>query len=259
MTSWLGQYCINVTDLDKSVAFYAALGLENTSRTEIPQAFEAIVEHPGGGSKLQLAQQKEPADPFDLGTGFWKLYVNTHDVQATYDAALAAGAEVQSAPERMERWPVTVAFVRDRDGYLVELVERRPWPAEAPAGGPWLGQYCLNVTDIEATIGFYDLLGLTCTSRTEIPQAQEAIVERPGRGGKLQLAQQADQDGPIRMGSMWKLYVNTDDVEGLHRAAVDAGHPSLVAPMRLDRWPVTVAFVGDPDGYQVELVQRHEA
>ena len=81
MTSWLGQYCINVTDLDASVAFYGALGLANTSRTEIPQAFEAIVEHPGGGSKLQLAQQKEPADPFDIGTGFWKLYVNTHDVR----------------------------------------------------------------------------------------------------------------------------------------------------------------------------------
>jgi hypothetical protein len=29
--------------------------------------------------------------------------------------------------------------------------------------------------------------------------------------------------------------------------------------MRLDRWPVSVAFVGDPDGYQVELVQRHES
>ena len=184
--------------------------------------------------------------------------MNTHDIQATYAAALAAGASVEAAPERMDRWPVTVAFVRDRDGYLVELVERHPWPDDAPAGGPWLGQYCLNVTDIEATIGFYELLGLTCTSRTEIPHAHEAILEQPGRGGKLQLAQEVDQDGPIRMGSMWKLYVNTDDCAGLHAAAVDAGHPSIVAPMRLDRWPVTIAFVGDPDGYQVELVQRHE-
>jgi lactoylglutathione lyase len=78
-------------------------------------------------------------------------------------------------------------------------------------------------------------------------------------GGKLQLAQQADQDGPIRMGSMWKLYVDTDDCRGLHDAAVAAGQPSLVPPMRLDRWPVSIAFVGDPDGYQVELVQRHES
>jgi lactoylglutathione lyase len=258
MTSWLGQYCLNVADLDAAVDFYTALGLDCTSRTEVPQAHEAIVENPAGGAKLQLARQKDQATPLDLGNAFWKLYVNTRDIGATYDLALGAGATVESAPERLDRWPVTVAFVRDRDGYLVELVERHPWPDEVPAGGPWLGQYCLNVTDLDATIGFYELLGLTCTSRTEIPQAHEAILESPGTGAKLQLAQQLDPQGPLRMGSMWKLYVNTDDCAGLHRAAIDAGYPSLVAPMRLDRWPVTIAFVADPDGYQVELVQRHE-
>ncbi len=153
MTTSLGQYCLNVRDLDAAVAFYTALGLECTSRTEIPQAFEAIVENPAGGSKLQLAQQKEPADPFDLGTAFWKLYVNTHDIAATWEATVAAGATVESKPERLDRWPVTVGFVRDPDGYLVEFVERDPWPPEAP-GTPWLGQYCLNVTDIEASIAF---------------------------------------------------------------------------------------------------------
>ncbi len=257
MTSWLGQYCLNVSDLDRSVAFYEALGLACTSRTEIPEAWEAIVENPAGGSKLQLARQKDHEPPLDLGTGFWKLYVDTRDIGATFAAAQAAGAAVESAPERLDRWPVTIAFVRDPDGYLVELVERHPWPDDAPAGEAWLGQYCLNVADIEASIGFYELLGLTVTSRTEIPHAHEAIVEQPGRGGKLQLAQHADRDGPIRPGSLWKLYVNTDDCEAAHHAAVGAGHPSLVPPMRLDRWPVTIAFVGDPDGYQVELVQRH--
>ena len=257
MTAWLGQYCINVSDLDRSVAFYTSLGLENTSRTEIPQAWEAIVEHPAGGGKLQLAQQKDQDGPLDLGTAFWKLYVNTHDMTATWAQAIAAGATIESEPERLERWPVTVGFVRDPDGYLVELVERHPWPDDVPQGAPWLGQYCLNVTDIDQTIRFYELLGLTCTSRTEIPTAFEAIVEQPGKGGKLQLAQQKEQAEPLRMGSMWKLYVNTEDVQGLHDAAVEAGSPSLVPPMRLDRWPVTIAFVSDPDGYQVELVQRH--
>ena len=38
MKSWLGQYCLNVTDLERSVAFYASLGLTCTSRTEIEQA-----------------------------------------------------------------------------------------------------------------------------------------------------------------------------------------------------------------------------
>ena len=258
MTTSLGQYCLNVRDLDAAVAFYTALGLECTSRTEIPQAFEAIVENPAGGSKLQLAQQKEPADPFDLGTAFWKLYVNTHDIATTWEAAVGAGATVEAKPERLDRWPVTVGFVRDPDGYLVEFVERDPWTPEAP-GTPWLGQYCLNVTDIEASIAFWELLGLTCTSRTEIPHAHEAILEQPGVGGKLQLAQQADQNGPVRMGSMWKLYLNTDDCEGSFRAAVDAGHTPVLEPMALDRWPVTIAFVADPDGYQVELVARRES
>ncbi len=128
MTSWLGQYCINVTDLDRTVAFYEALGLECTSRTEIDHAYEAIIEQPGKGSKMQLAQQKHQDGPIDMGSAMWKLYVNTDDIATVYQAALDAGATTISAPERMERWPVTIAFVADPDGYQVELVERHPWP-----------------------------------------------------------------------------------------------------------------------------------
>jgi lactoylglutathione lyase len=251
----LGAYCINVRDLETSVAFYAALGLPNASRTEIPEAFEAIMAHPTTGSRLQLAQQRNKE--FHAGNAFWKLYVNTQDIEATFAAAVAAGATVESAPERLERWPVTIAFVRDPDGYLVELVQRHPWPDTEPTDQTWLGQYCINVTNIDATIAFYELLGLTCTSRTEIPVALEAILESPdGVGGKLQLAQQHDLGGEFDMGSVWKLYVNTDDAHALHDRAVAAGFPSLMVPTPLERWPVIVGFIGDPDGYQIELVQR---
>ena len=258
MKSWLGQYCLNVTDLERSVAFYASLGLTCTSRTEIEQAFEAIVENPAGGSKLQLAQQKEQAEPFELGTAFWKLYVNTRDVATVFDLAVAQGAAVDTPPARLDRWPVTIGFVRDPDGYLVELVERDPWPEDAPTGGPWLGQYCINVTDIERSLSFFEALGLTCTSRTAIEHAHEAILESPGRGSKLQLAEQLGSDKPVRMGSMWKLYVNTDDCEALHAAAIAADGKTVLEPIRLERWPTTVAFVRAPDDYLVELVQRHQ-
>jgi lactoylglutathione lyase len=130
MTTWLGQYCINVTDIDRTVALYEALGLECTSRTEIERAFEAIIEHPGKGSKMQLAQQKDQDGPIDMGGSLWKLYVNTDDIEATYAAALGAGATTVSAPERLERWPVTIAFVADPDGYQIELVQRHPWPED---------------------------------------------------------------------------------------------------------------------------------
>jgi lactoylglutathione lyase len=254
MATSLGQYCLYVTDLERSVAFYEGLGLTCTSRTEIDEAFEAIMRRPDHGSSLQLAQRKDGM--WERGNAFWKLYINTRDVQSLFDTAVGLGATVESKPERLDRWPVTVAFVHDPDGLLVELVERDPWPDTDPADGAWLGQYCLNVTDIGKSIAFFELLGLDCTSRTEIAQAFEAILESPGTGSRFQLAQQKDQDVPIEMGLVWKLYVNTDDCAGLHQKVIDAGYPSILPPTKLDRWPVTVAFVGAPDGYQIELVQR---
>ena len=44
----------------------------------------------------------------------------------------------------------------------------------------------------------------------------------------------------------------------LYQRAIDAGSESIAAPERLERWPVTAAFIQDPDGYQVEILQHHE-
>jgi catechol 2,3-dioxygenase-like lactoylglutathione lyase family enzyme len=258
MASWLGQYCLNVTDLDRAVAFYETLGLECTSRTDIAEASEAIVENPLKGSKLQLAQQKGQHGPLDMGNAFWKLYVNTNDIATMHQAAVDAGHRSIMAPLRLDQWPMSIGFVADPDGYQVELAQRHPWTDGDDTTAAWLGQYCINVTDLDRSVGFYEALGLTCTSRTEIPDAFEAILENPEKGSKVQLAQQKAQDGPIDMGTaMWKLYVNTDDIGALYDTALGAGFTSVQAPERYDRWPVSVGFVGDPDGYQVELVQRH--
>lgn len=258
MNSWLGQYCIFVSDLESSVGFYETLGLQCTSRTDIPDVREAILENPSKGGKIQVAQHLKRSGPIDMGNAFWKLYVATNDIDRMYHAATSAGYSSVSEPRREERWPMTVGYIKDPDGYLVELTQRHPWTDGDDTTFAWLNQYCVNVTDLEATIKFYETLGLECTSRTEIPGAREAILENPSQGGKIQLAQHHHQQGPIDMGtSMWKLYVNTDDCQQLHDAAVSAGYKSVTAPMRLERWPTTIAFIEDPDGYQVELVQRH--
>ena len=258
MRSWVGQYCIYVRDLDATVKLYEALGLECTSRTDIETAREAIIENPGKGGKLQLAQKLTEDAAIDMGNAFWKLYIATNDIEKMYADALAAGAEVVQAPFRLEQWPMTMAFVKDSDGYLIELTQRHPWKDGDSTTYAWLNQYCIYVSDLEQTIKFYETLGLECTSRTDIPAHKEAILENTEQGGKIQLAQQLDNDAPIAMGTaMWKLYVNTDDCAGLHAAAVAAGYTSAMDPMKLDRWPVTISFLTDPDGYSIELVERH--
>ena len=74
MTQILGQFCINVTDIDRSVKFWEeTIGLTLQHRTEIDQAYEAVLQADEGGSRLQLAQQKDQDGPIDMGTAMWKI------------------------------------------------------------------------------------------------------------------------------------------------------------------------------------------
>jgi lactoylglutathione lyase len=127
METTVGQYCINVTDLVRSEAFYTdIIGLKVQTRTEIPGVNEIVLAADVGGGRLQLAQHLERSGPIDHGTALWKIYMNVGDCAAVHDRAVAAGFESTMAPQRLDRWPVTVAFVLDPDGYSVELVQRHP-------------------------------------------------------------------------------------------------------------------------------------
>jgi lactoylglutathione lyase len=123
-----------------------------------------------------------------------------------------------------------------------------------------VGQYCIYVSDLERSVAFYrDVIGLVEQGRTEIEDVHEAVLAADQGGGRLQLAERYNGGQPIDHGfALWKIYMNVDDCVDVHDRAVAAGCTSTMAPQKLDRWPVTVAFVLDPDGYSVELVQMHQ-
>jgi lactoylglutathione lyase len=134
MTQILAAYCINVTDIERSIEFWdGVMGIPLQSRTEIETAHEAVLQADQGGSRLQLAQQLDQDGPIDMGTALWKLYVNTSDIHALYAKAIAWGCESVMEPTRLERWPVQMAFIKDPDGYLIELIEHDGAP---PPGVP---------------------------------------------------------------------------------------------------------------------------
>jgi lactoylglutathione lyase len=123
-----------------------------------------------------------------------------------------------------------------------------------------VGQYCIWVADLERSVRFYeDIIGLKVQSRTEIPGVREAVLAADVGGGRLQLAHRWEEPEPVDHGNaLWKIYMNVDDCVATHQRAVDAGFTSTMTPERLERWPVIVGFIEDPDGYSVELVQRVE-
>jgi len=123
MPQIIGQICFNVTDIERSIDFWEnVMGVPLQSRTEIPGVLEAVHQAPEGGSRIQLAQWTEREGPIDMGTSMWKIYVNTSDVQALFEKAVAYGCAVETEPTRLDRWPVTVAFVKDPDQTVAEFL-----------------------------------------------------------------------------------------------------------------------------------------
>ncbi len=138
MENSLGQYCIYVSDMDRALSFWVGIvGIPVSSRTEIPGVKEVVVQAEVGGSRLQLAQRLDATGPVDMGTAMWKLYVDTDDCRALYDKAIAAGCESVTPPTELDRWPVTVAFIKDFDGYLIEFVQQHEGirPSLRPTAG----------------------------------------------------------------------------------------------------------------------------
>lgn len=127
MGQTLGSYCIYVTDLDRATYFWETLmGIKVQLDTDLGHIKERVFASDEGGSRLQLAHHLEHEGPLDHGFALWKLYVNTDDCEGVYQRAVEAGCESVSPPKRLDRWPVVVAFIKDFDGYLIELVQRDP-------------------------------------------------------------------------------------------------------------------------------------
>ena len=119
-------------------------------------------------------------------------------------------------------------------------------------------QYCINVSDLDKSVHFYEtVLGLTITHRVEEKEFREVILAGES-GNRIQLAYQKSQSGPIEHGNgFWKLYLQTDDCKGLYQRCIDWGARSHTEPVQLEEWPVIAAFVLDPDGYLVEILETH--
>jgi lactoylglutathione lyase len=116
--------CYRITDIDRSVAFYEALGFEERARMPIrEEAINVFMGLPGDGDRLELTYNFG-VDSYEVGTGYGHIAVTVDDM----DAALAALSEQGIEPERpkyqVREGGSFIAFVRDPDGYRVELIER---------------------------------------------------------------------------------------------------------------------------------------
>ena len=124
-TNQISGFGINVSDLDRSVEFYTrGLGLQEKGKYDLGHMHEVLVGTEGDAVSILLIKYTKRSEAPDIGTGYEKLVLACDDVAGAYERALAEGGTSQLEPRTIEAMGLTVAMVRDPDGYLIELVRQ---------------------------------------------------------------------------------------------------------------------------------------
>ncbi|HYY77322.1 MAG TPA: VOC family protein [Gaiellaceae bacterium] len=118
--------CYRITDPDRSVAFYEALGFEERRRLPIrDEAVNIFMGLPSDGDRLELTHNFDtPAGGYELGTGYGHIALTVDDVDATLARLGEQGIEPERPPYTVREGGPRLCFVRDQDGYRIELIER---------------------------------------------------------------------------------------------------------------------------------------
>jgi lactoylglutathione lyase len=120
----LAHTCYRIADIDRSVAFYTALGFEELRRMPIrEEAINVFMGLPGDGPRLELTYNFG-VDSYELGTGYGHIAVTVDDLDATLARLAEQGIEPERPPYTVREGGSRLCFVRDPDGYRIELIER---------------------------------------------------------------------------------------------------------------------------------------
>lgn len=138
--SQLIHTCYRVRDPEASVAFYEKLGFEVLYRMPIrDEATNIFMGLPGDGARLELTHNHDVDEPYELGTGYGHIAITMGDLDGALERLAADGVEPEKPPYTVREGGSRLCFVRDPDGYRVEIIELSPADEQAVGTGSEAG------------------------------------------------------------------------------------------------------------------------
>jgi lactoylglutathione lyase len=119
---------VRITDPAKSRAFYEALGftfsrdmdIVRGGEVEATNYFYSLGDHE---NVLELTFNHD-GRTYDLGDAYGHIAIGVDDLEATLAQLKGQGIEAEREPYRVSERGSLICFVRDPDGYRVELIDR---------------------------------------------------------------------------------------------------------------------------------------
>ncbi len=119
--------CYRINEIDPTVAFYEALGFRELRRIPIrDEAINIFMNLPEDGDepRLELTYNFGRNEPYELGTGYGHIAITTPGLDAALARLAQQGIEPERPPYAIREGGSRLCFVRDPDGYRIEIIER---------------------------------------------------------------------------------------------------------------------------------------
>ena len=117
-----------ITDPERSRTFYELLGFE--FRKEMPierngelEATNYFFRMPGQEEELELTFNHD-GRTYEMGTAYGHIAISVDDLESTLAGLAKQGVEPEKPPYRVREGGSLLCFVRDPDGYRIELIEK---------------------------------------------------------------------------------------------------------------------------------------
>ncbi len=120
---------LRVGDLDRSIEFYTqVLGMKLIRRSDNEQykytlAFVGYGDEKDG-AVIELTYNWGVSE-YEHGGAFGHIAIETDDIYATCDAIKAKGGQITREPGPVKGGTTVIAFVKDPDGYSIELINKK--------------------------------------------------------------------------------------------------------------------------------------
>ncbi len=116
--------CYRITDPDRSVAFYEAVGFEVRGRFPVRDEAENIfLGLPGQDDQLELTHNFGVSS-YDHGDAYAHIAIHVPDIHAELERLEQHGIQPEKPPFQVREGSALIAFIRDPDDYRLELTER---------------------------------------------------------------------------------------------------------------------------------------